>query len=409
MTHIYPGLPLRLDPVTLENTRAEAMAATTEESDRTRAGFNGCPDPATSSQQSSSSGLQRLKDQFEFLKEYTDEFILSTGVDVLIKAEAAARKLKKLEKEHKAEDKLFLNRESLPMIKIPEGWDNRLDSLHPARVMPGATCSAAKLWLHARRTLGNSGHTPVSSYDMAAIGLGGCVSARGWVEIHSPASPTISIKMFSMGSSASKPSGSRDDDFPELEDLADFKSAVRVLRGAMSYVHPWNQSIAALENFFILSNYCSKDLVGMDRHAQLLSRFTDYILGENASRWRNIEPFLDTKDLRGAWAEFLSQKSSSYRSRNQGGSNQKFSRGFSSSGQGTNGPSSLPSSKFNLPAFLFNDDICVKWNLGLCLRKPGTCTNKKGTVLRHVCNWRPDLSKPNIPCARDHMATAFHR
>ena len=71
---------------------AEARASISDEADRTRAGFNSCADPAT---QCRPAGLDRLKEKFEFLNEYTDEFIRDTGVDVLIKAETAARKLVK--------------------------------------------------------------------------------------------------------------------------------------------------------------------------------------------------------------------------------------------------------------------------------------------------------------------------
>ena len=402
-----------MDQSEVDDTREEARGALEDEAVRTRAGFHRIPDPAQAGfSASTSAGLQRLKDQFSFLNEYSDEFILSTGVDVLIKAETAAKKLLKMDKDHKAEDRLYLNRESLVHIKIIEGTDNRLDQLHPARVLPGATCSAAKLWLHAREVMGNSGHAPVSSYDMAAIGLGGCVSAKGWVELHCPASPNLSIKMFGMGSAVSR--SSKDEEFPDLEDLADFKSALRVLRGAMSYVHPWNQSIAALENFFLLNGYCYKDLNGLEKHAVLLTRFCDYVLGENASRWRNKEAFLDTKDLRAAWGEFLSQKSFQFKSRNQG--NQKNFRnnstqpflGQQQSSQGQQ-QSIKPSERYGIPSFLFNDDICVLWNLGKCNRPAGACRNKRGVALRHVCNWRPDLSKPEVPCAKNHMAVFFHR
>ena len=146
--------------------------------------------------------LDTLKRKFSFLAEYSDAFINSTGVDVLIKAETASHKLMRFDKDRKAEDKLFQNRESLTntAVTIPAGQDNRLDILHPARFLPGATCSASKMWLEARRIIGGSGPQPLSTYDMASIGLGGSVSAKGWVELHNPASPFLYIKMFSMNS-----------------------------------------------------------------------------------------------------------------------------------------------------------------------------------------------------------------
>jgi hypothetical protein len=41
-------------------------------------------------------------------------------------------------------------------------------------------------------------------------------------------------------------------------------------------------------------------------------------------------------------------------------------------------------------------DICFDWNAGKCLKAQGACQSMKGTPLRHVCNWIPDKSKPNI-------------
>ena len=398
-------MPSTMGAETLESVTAEARASISDEADRTRAGFNSCADPAT---QCRPAGLDRLKEKFEFLNEYTDEFIKDTGVDVLIKAETAARKLVKYEKDKKAEDRLYSNRESLATVRVKEGQDNRLDILHAARALPGATCSAAKLWLHARSVMGSSGHPPLSTYDMSAIGLGGCVTPRGWVELHNPSSPNLSIKHFAMGSCITKPG--KDEEYTDLEDLSELKAAIRVLRGAMAYVHPWNRSVDALENFLVQSSFCSKDLFGMEKQTKLLSQFTDYVLVENASRWRGMEPFLNTRELRNTWADFLGQKSASFKQNNQSNtSNQGYQGNQGNQGnRGQNQQNLLPSQKWSIPAHLFNDDICVLWNLGKCLKAPGACATKAGRALRHVCNHRPDPSKPAVICEKSHMAKLFH-
>ena len=31
--------------------------------------------------------------------------------------------------------------------------------------------------------MGDKGHSGLSTYDMGSIGLGGCISAKGWVEL----------------------------------------------------------------------------------------------------------------------------------------------------------------------------------------------------------------------------------
>ena len=374
-----------------------ASANLADEAARTRAGFSGCPDPGSNKTGDNSKGLDRLKQRFEFLNEYSDAFITNTGVDVLIKAEAVARKLNDYDLSKKAEDRLYSNRESLAPVRVEAGEDNRLDCLHPARALPGATCSGAKLWLHARSVIGSKGHPPLSTYDMGCVGLGGSMSARGWVEIHSPASPNLSIKQFSMGSCSGK--GKQDADLPELEDLSEFKSALHVLRGAMVFVHPWNRSIDALESFFVQSNFCSKDLAGTDKQARLLTQFTDYVLVENACRWRGMEPFLNTRDLRNTWEDFVGQKAALFKKK-EGAGQRSYSPGT--------GAMAGKSPRFDAPSILFKDDICVVWNMGKCSKPPGVCRTRHGRQLRHVCNHRLDPSKPNLICEKNHMSSLFH-
>ena len=84
-------------------------------------------------------GRDALKRKFPFLLEYTDSFIKETGVHILIKAETASRKLLDMDRNKKAEDKLYTNREALAMTSttVPAGRDNRLDILHAARCLPG--------------------------------------------------------------------------------------------------------------------------------------------------------------------------------------------------------------------------------------------------------------------------------
>ena len=137
-------------------------------------------DPASSSTALRATDLEAMKRKFPFLLEYSDEFIRDTGVHILIKAETASRKLQDMDRSKKAEDKLFFNRESLcsTVSHIAAGTDNRLDLLDTARCLPGATCSAGKLWLHARSVMGDKGHSALSTYDMGSIGLGGVYQLR---------------------------------------------------------------------------------------------------------------------------------------------------------------------------------------------------------------------------------------
>ena len=326
-----------MDEEEVSKIRLEASSQLLQESTRSRVVVN-IPDPGSTSVSLDLLGLDVLKKKFPFLSEYSDNYIIEAGVHNLIKAEKMARQFKDMDKNSKAEDKLFNNREELEgtLHKIKEGEDNRISILHPARCLPGAACSAGKLWLHARENLADKGHPPLSSYDMQAIGLSGSVTAKGWVELHNPSSTSISIKQFTMNASLSS-RGGKDSEVADMEDLSEFRAAVRALRGAMSMVHPWNHSIAALENFFLQNNFCNSDLSGTSHQVNNLVRFTDYVLAENAGRWRDRECFLTTRDLRGVWKDYLSQnKSASSKSGKQGPAQQAGGAGtFSAGNQGS--------------------------------------------------------------------------
>ncbi len=212
-----------------------------------------------------SSGLAKMKEKFAFLRDYSDSFIEQAGLELLITAESVSRKLSDPDRSRKAEDKLLANRDNLKPVWLEGGEDNRLDMLHRGRFLPGAVCSSQKLWLSARDSIGAKGHLPLSSYDMGSIGLGGAVSAKGWVEIHDPSSTSLSIKLFNLSGSVKQSSGSKDPDFPELEDLTELINALRALRGLCHWftlgtipstlLSPsWSNLISALQILVVLTN-----------------------------------------------------------------------------------------------------------------------------------------------------------
>ncbi len=69
------------------------------------------------------------------------------------------------------------------------------------------------------------------------------------------------------------------------------------MRSAMAYVMPWNMSVAALEGFLTNTRFCRDELGNLEKQASILTSFTDYVLSENANRWRNIEPFITHGEL----------------------------------------------------------------------------------------------------------------
>jgi hypothetical protein len=126
--------------------------------------------------------LAALRDQLPRLCSLPDSFILYTPMSILLKMESNAMKRSSGDKARSAEDRLMANMNKLGSA----GSDNRNSSLHPCRFMAAPICSAQQLWLAAREAIGTSGIPAVGSYDMAAIGLAGYMTARGWMELHLP-------------------------------------------------------------------------------------------------------------------------------------------------------------------------------------------------------------------------------
>ena len=184
-----------LDDEDLEEEAAQAEALLAEEVDRSRTAAS-CPDPGLRrGNLMSDEDIASLKRRHLFLEDFSDDFIRSTPVGDLMKIETTAIKLKEVEKSKDASDRLAANKTALAstFTRVEEGRDNRWSELHPARFLPGASCSATKLWLKAREHLGLSSWPAVGNYDMGAVGLAGYVSAKGWSELHNLSSAKLSV------------------------------------------------------------------------------------------------------------------------------------------------------------------------------------------------------------------------
>jgi hypothetical protein len=146
--------------------------------------------------------VKQLRMKHSFLESFSDGFIKNTPISDLMKIECTAMKMREMEKSKDADDRLASNKAAMAstFTHVSEGRDNRWSELHPSRFLPGAGCSAVRLWLTARDVLGTSSYLPIGSYDLGAVGLAGYVSARGWTELHNLASPKLSIKLFSINS-----------------------------------------------------------------------------------------------------------------------------------------------------------------------------------------------------------------
>ena len=347
--------------------------------------------------------IASLRRKFPFLTEFSDSFIQGQTTGDLLKMESTSIKMKMLERSTDVDDKLATNRMNLEddMKFLPAGEDNRWTVLHPGRFLPGMACTARKMWMAARKEVGLTGYKPVGCYDMGAVGMGGFVTNKGWCELANPSSSKISIRMFSINNCGAKMSqgkggtSSKDGDLDDIVELGEFKVALRAMRIAASFVAPWNYSYVALENFLIQANFCQSDIGMLDKQAQILTQFVDYVLGENSNKWRDSEPFLDTNSLKGHWDSFFAARPQSgvaSRSKQKEGSQNMKQKQQVSTSQVKR-------------AWV---DICFEWNMGKCSKAPGACLFSRGTPLRHVCNFVADRNKPNTYCEKAHARLGNH-
>ncbi len=82
-------------------------------------------------------------------------------------------------------------------------------------------------------------------------------------------------------------------------ELGELKTAMRVLKEAINFVRPWDKSVAALDGFLYQTDYCKSDLDSLERKAEILTQFIDYVLKENSNRWKGQEPFLGISEMKG--------------------------------------------------------------------------------------------------------------
>ena len=297
-----------------------------------------------------------------------------------------------LAKEDKTKSKLSINSKLAHNAKkiaanpaqVKAGPDNRKDVLHPARFLGGASCSATDLWLEGRRVLGDKGVAPIGNYDLDSVGCGGCVTPRGWQEIHNPSSQELKLKLFYLpnvansGLSARKVNLDTGDEalsigesLKEIVDMEGYRAALNAAREAMAAALPWNRSISALVGFMMNTNFLQTDLGGNAKRAQILTEFTDHVFGRNALNYENGHPFLTSDDLAHVWSNWRSKRSA------------------------------LFINKYNeKPGVKKKNDICKRFNTGTCPKQQDKeCKTTWGTTLRHVCN---KFMGNHRMCEKDH-------
>jgi hypothetical protein len=349
--------------------------------------------------------LAALRDQLPNLCSLPDSFILSTPMSVLLKMESNAMKRSSGDKARSAEDRLMANMDKLgsTIIQVNAGQDNRSSSLHPCRFMAAPTCSAQQLWLAAREAIGTAGIPAVGSYDMAAIGLAGYVTARGWMELHNPASTSLSLRLFNIANMATKVTATKrislnssedslevGDSMKDVLSYSEFKQSLRAARTALHFCLPWNFSIAALEGFLINNHFMQREVGTNSQSIALLSAFCDHVFMLNAERWRARKPFLDVIELGSVWAAWASGRTNLHSDRSAKEAKDKKpakENGRNNTPKPSNSGKKPP--KAGQPSQMAKsaDDVCRRFNVGKCPNTSGPCTTSTGVTLRHLCNF----------------------
>jgi hypothetical protein len=261
--------------------------------------------------------LEALREQLPHLANFPDTFILRTPMAVLLKMESNAMKRLSVDKSRNVDDKLAANMDQLASAKldIKEGWDDRNGHLHPCRFLPAPVCSAKQLWREAREVWGPSGPPPVSCFDVAAVGIAGYVTNRGWVEIQNPGSPHLSLSLFNIMNMSSRMAAAKRISLTDNEDMLEvgenlkdvtsfheFKQSLRAARIAQQFTQPWNMSITALESFLINTNFLADKVIANAKGVSILSAFCNHVFLLNSQNWRSKKDFLDVVDLVSVWA-----------------------------------------------------------------------------------------------------------
>jgi len=393
------GSPTVLSNDWLQQSLEGAMAALHEETSHSRTGFLNndiFPDPGLdpiqdnrNSKNSTNRDPRTIRPSNEIpiwkllpsIQHLPEDMLKNMPIQFLFQLNTALAKESKIAGKMHASARLAVNAQQIisSPTRVPAGLDDRGENLHLARFLGGASCSAQSLWLKARKALGPKGSIPLGNYDLDSLGCGGCVTPKGWIEIHNPSSTDLKLKLFHMpnvggcGAAAKRvsvedESGSISigEDLKEVSDLEGLKAALNALREAMASALPWNRSVGAIVGFMTNTNFCWADLGNNNRRAAILTEFIDYSLGRNALNWMNNQPFLSADDLSHVWATWKAKRASLFST----AADKKTDR-------------KQPEQK----TIRVKDDICRKFNSPAgCPAKPEDCKTFYGTKLRHVCN-----------------------
>ena len=300
-------------------------------------------------------------------------------------------------------------------LALPKHTGSHLDdSLHKicrVRFDRFSRLSVRDLIAEAKKIIPREGHPPSDNYDLEFFGLSHCISARGWIEVHNPASTTMCLKMFSRHNSSSTSSSSQakfsligngeaigvGENYKEIASMQELRQSLRAYQMASLMALPWYPAPAALIIFLEHNQFLSGE-IHSGNQARVLTDFINTVFLKNAKLWGSSDPPLSVELLRNTWQHFVADNNpssqplslfqESQRPIQVSGKNPGFlgKQRYSNTHQ-----TSQYNTSTNTKYANGRNDICNRYNQGRCpFQKQSSCImpSRNGTspkTLRHVC------------------------
>ena len=332
------------------------------------------------------------------MADFPGDYLAAQPLDVLMKAarDSVNAETANLGKRHYTN---YTKARANP-VTVPRGLDNRSSILHEARFLPGAAVKGSELWLNARRVWGPQGVEAICNYDVTAMGMAGCINAKGMEALHNPGTQEISVKMFTISNVRLE----TPDSWKEMNDMNELRIAYRNMKKAAFMIRPWDYSFVVLEAWLNPTDWLFEELEGYQR-AAILGDFIDLVLSINASNWVQEIPYMDLENIEAQWVSWWGFRKSSA-PRDPKTAEEGSGRGVGSGWRGDSQSSYKPMPPFDTT--VSENNICPFYNLArVCRNKAHSCVlsrNRKPTRMYHRCNHvtKKGTNGENELCMRSH-------
>jgi hypothetical protein len=117
--------------------------------------------------------LSFIREKFHYIRDWPDDMLVGQSLADLAVVNSQARKMEDKSATSALEKKIAINYKELRAkpVKVDEGWDDSISTIHSCRLLPGVVCPLNKLWEKAQAELPEAGIRPLIQYDMQSTGL----------------------------------------------------------------------------------------------------------------------------------------------------------------------------------------------------------------------------------------------